>query len=133
MSEIYLPAPDPTSALANLFSGYAADAAGTAAPANGGALPAPSTIRPTVPTTMQVDMPPASTVHPAFQPLPASPNAMPAVPQQQVHQDEIVGNDHWVDPKDKSLGISGIWDTNRAPKVNGVFSDVPSNSERIHG
>lgn len=103
----------------------------------------PSVLKPTLPPDLQrlqnelqlAGPAPGNPSNPLLAPLPAT-TAPPPVPQLDLHQDAIVGQDHQVDPNDKSFGISGTWDTSgpkSAPQVTGISADVPSMSPRIHG
>ncbi len=103
----------------------------------------PSVIAPTLPpdlqrlqTELQLAGPaPGNKSNPLLAPLPSASDP-PAVPQQDPHQDAIVGPDHKVDPNDKGFGISGTWDTagpKSAPRVTGTYADVPVNSPQVHG
>lgn len=104
----------------------------------------PSVLKPTLPpelqrlqTELQLAGPaPGNPSNPLLAPLPAATSPPPPLPQLDLHQDAVVGQDHQVDPKDKSIGISGTWDTSgpkSAPRETGLSADVPSSSERIHG
>jgi hypothetical protein len=104
----------------------------------------PSVITPTLPpdlqrlqTELQLAGPaPGNPNNPWLTPLPATQADPPAVPQQDLHQDAIVGQDHQVDPNDKGFGLTGTWDTSgpkSAPRVTGAYADVPINSPQIHG
>jgi hypothetical protein len=108
------------------------------------ATTAPSVITPTLPpdlqrlqTELQLAGPaPGNQNNPLLAPLPPATSDPPAVPQLDLHQDSIVGQDHQVDPNDKGFGISGTWDTagpKSAPRVTGAYADVPVNSPQIHG